>query len=129
MTDTSNPGDKPKLQAYGCPNGHFTHPAHPRCPTCGVPQESTVDLTSMTGTVLTWTTVTSTPPGVREPNTLAIVEFTLDDGTVHVLGGTTEKVAVGDDVRLVYVERLRDPEQSVRAGTAQPWDGFRFEPV
>ena len=43
--------------------------------------------------------------------------------------GTTADVQTGDKVSPVYVEQLRDPEQSVRAGTGQEWDGFRFEPV
>jgi uncharacterized OB-fold protein len=125
----SDAEDRTRLLAHGCPNGHFTSPGHPRCPTCGQRQETTVDLTSETGSVLTWTSVASTPPGVREPNTLAVVEFELGSGAVRVLGGTTGDVSVGDEVSPVYVEFLRDPEQSVRAGTDQPWDGFRFEPV
>lgn len=119
----------PRLLAHRCPDGHVTYPPHPRCPTCGKRQESTVDLTPETGTVLTWTRVTSTPPGVREPNTLAVVEFALGDDVVRVLGGVVGEVAVGDEVRPTYVDRLRDPERSVREGTEQPWDGFRFERV
>lgn len=132
MTDTgtsTGPSDEPRLLAYGCPNGHVTYPVHPRCPTCAEEQDRTVDLTDRRGTVLTWTHVGSTPPGVREPNTLAIVGFDLGEGSVRVLGGTTEAVTTGAEVRPVYVDRLRDPEKSVRAGTAQPWDGFRFEPI
>lgn len=122
-------GDAARLEASGCRNGHLTYPSHPRCPTCGEEQDRTVDLTAETGVVVTWTTVASTPPGVREPNTLALVEFTLDEETVRVLGGTTDDVSVGDDVQPVYVEQLRDPGRSVREGTDQPWDGFRFEPA
>lgn len=121
--------NEPELLAHSCRNGHLTYPSHPRCPTCNEPQAESVDLTAETGEVVTWTRVESTPPGVREPNTLAIVEFSPDAGTVRVLGGTTDDVAMGDEVRPVYVEQLRDPEQSVRAGTEQPWGGFRFDPV
>ncbi len=128
-TSQEDTADSPKLLAYGCVNGHFTHPSHSRCPSCGEPQTETADLTSREATVVTWTRVTSTPPGVREPNILAIVEFSLEPERVRVLGGATEEVTVGDEVRPVYVDRLRDPEQSVREGTAQSWDGFRFEPV
>lgn len=128
-TAESDDGTEPRLRAYGCPNGHFTSPGHPRCPTCGEPQESTVDLTPKTGSILTWTRVASTPPGVRDPNTLALVEFELESDSVRILGGTTEDVSVGDGVRPVYIESLRDPERSVREGTDQPWDGFRFDPV
>jgi len=119
----------PRLLAHACENGHVTYPAHPRCPDCGSEQTDTVDLTTETGTVVSWTTVESTPPGVREPNTLAFVEFSHDQEPVTVLGGTTADVSLGMEVTPVYVEQLRDPEQSVRNGTDQPWDGFRFEPV
>lgn len=127
--DKKSGDEEPKLLAHGCLDGHFTYPAHTRCPTCGATKEETVDLTTETATVLTWTSVASTPPGVREPNTLALVEFELDESAVRLMAGTTEDVTVGDEVTPVYVERLRDPEQSVRKRTAQPWDGFRLEPV
>lgn len=117
-----------KLRAHVCENDHLTVPGHPRCPTCGEPQERTLDLTGETGSVLTWTAVESTPPGVREPNLLAVVEFTTDVGPVRVLGGTVGEVTVGDTVEPVFVDQLRDPAASVREGTEQPWSGFRFEP-
>ena len=133
MTSTDGSDSAPdvpdRLLAHQCSNGHLTYPAHPRCPTCGEPQERTVDLTEMTGTVVTWTRVTVTPPGVHEPNLLAIVEFELEMDSVRILGGTTGAVETGDEVRPVYVEQLRDPGTSVREGTGQRWDGFRFEPV
>ena len=130
-TDGSKPETDPadRLLAHQCPREHLTYPSHPRCPTCGEPQEGTVDLTRKAGTVITWTRVTATPPGVREPNLLAIVEFELEGDSVRLLGGTTDEVETGDEVRPVYVEQLRDPQTSVRKGTGQPWDGFRFEPV
>jgi len=112
-----------------CPNGHLTYPPHPACPECGEPQRGTVDLSERVGTVLTWTTSRATPPGVREPNTLAIVAFDLEEGTVRALGGTTGDVEVGDRVRPVYVERLRDPGAGIRDADSQSWDGYRFEPV
>lgn len=120
--------DDQTLLAHRCPNDHLTVPGHTRCPTCGAPQADSIDLTDRTGEVVTWTTVTTTAPGVREPNTLAIVEFSLDAGSVRVLGGTTDGVAIGDAVSPVAVDQLRDPAESVREGTDQPWHGFRFEP-
>lgn len=118
-----------QLLAHRCANGHTTYPAHPRCPRCGEPQTETVDLTDAQGVVLTWTRAEATLPGVREPNTLALVEFEVGTETVRILAGTTEDVQVGDEVAPVYVEQLRDPERSVRAETGQEWDGFRFEPL
>jgi uncharacterized OB-fold protein len=116
------------FEAGACPNDHLTYPPHPRCPECGEPQEETVDLSGETATVVTWTTAYATPPGVREPNTLAIVAF--DDRDVRALGQvTTDEVAIGDTVRPVYVEELRDPEAGIREPASQAWDGYRFEPA
>lgn len=118
------------LFAYECPDDHLTYPSHPVCPKCGQPQTTTVDLTERTAEVRSWTTVTTTPPGVREPNTLALVEFSIGERAVRMLGGvTTEDISVGDAVRPVYVEQLRDPEQSLRETRSQRWDGVRFEPL
>ena len=118
------------LEAHRCPNGHLTYPGHPRCPDCGEPQEETVDLTDRTATVVTWTTSTATPPGVRQPNPLAIVEFDVDGTPVRAIGGlTTDDVETGDAVRPVHVEALRDPEAGIRAAASQAWDGYRFEPT
>ena len=121
--------DESRLLAYRCPDGHLTCPAHPVCPTCGSEQTGTVDLTDETGEVVTWTTSVATPSGVRAPNTLAIVSFSVDGETVQVLGGTTDDVGVGDAVRPVFVDRLRDPAESLRAESSQDWSGFRFGPV
>jgi len=119
-----------ELLAGECPNGHRSYPTHPRCPDCGDPQSATVDLADREAEVVTWTTSTATPPGVREPNTLAIVEFDLDGESVRVLGqATTDDVDVGDTVRPVYVDELRDPNAGIREPESQDWDGFRFEPV
>jgi uncharacterized OB-fold protein len=123
-----SPGER-GLLAHRCPNGHVTSPGHPVCPTCREAQTETIDLADRAGEVVTWTTSTATPPGVREPNTLAIVAFDVDEATVRVLGGTTEDVAVGDRVEPVYEAELRDPAAGIREPASQAWDGYRFEPV
>jgi uncharacterized OB-fold protein len=72
------------LEAARCPNGHYHYPPHPRCPDCGDVPDGRIDLAERTATVVTWTSAFATPPGVREPNSVAIVEFDLDtsdDGT------------------------------------------------
>ena len=119
------------LNAYRCPNGHLTYPEHELCPECGEAQESTVDLSEETAEVVTWTTSTATPPGVRQPNTLAIVEFSVEDGAVRAIGQVADDSAVeiGDEVRPVYAEELRDPGAGIREPESQDWDGYRFEPV
>lgn len=120
----------PTLLAHGCPNGHWTYPGHAVCPTCGADQTRTIDLSDREGTVVTWTTSTATPPGVREPNTLAIVAFDLAETTVRALGGvTTDAVETGATVRPVPVDELRDPAAAVRAAESQDWSGYRFAPV
>ncbi|ERH08475.1 MAG: putative nucleic-acid-binding protein containing a Zn-ribbon [halophilic archaeon J07HX64] len=129
--DAESDGDDTagRLLAGRCDCGHVTYPSHPVCPACGEPQEGQVELSERKGTVLTWTTATTTPPGVREPNTLAIVVFEVDGQQVRALGGTTDAVEIGDRVRPVHVEQLRDPEACVRAAESQRFDGVRFEPV
>lgn len=118
------------FSANRCPNGHLTYPAHPRCPTCGEPQDGTVDLAHREATVITWTSSTATPPGVRAPNHLAIVEFDVDGEAVRAIGQlTTDEVAIGDTVRPVHVDELRDPDAGIREPASQSWDGYRFEPV
>lgn len=118
------------MDAGVCPNGHVTYPPHDRCPTCGDPQSGTLDLSNHSATVVTWTTSTATPPGVREPNPLAIVEFDVDGRAVRAIGGlTTSDVAIGETVRPVYVDELRDPESGIRYADSQEWDGYRFDPV
>ncbi|MDX1747492.1 MAG: nucleic acid-binding protein, partial [Halobacteriales archaeon] len=111
-------------------DGHITYPAHPRCPTCGRPQTATIDLADRAATVITWTVSEATPPGVRSPNPLAIVEFEVDGTAVRAIGGlTTDGIAIGDRVRPVYVEELRDPAAGIREPASQAWDGYRFAPV
>lgn len=121
--------DRPPMEAVRYEDGSITYPGHPTGPDGGAPVE-TIDLSEYTAEVVTWTTSTSPPPGVREPNTLAIVEFTVDGDTVRALGQvTTDDVAIGDTVRPVYVDRLRDPADCIRDADSQSWDGYRFEPV
>lgn len=118
------------LEAHRCPNGHLTYPGHAVCPTCTEPQTGTVDLSDAIGTIVTWTTSTATPPGVREPNHLAIVSFEVEEESVRVLGQlTTDAVEIGAEVRPVYVDELRDPKAGIRERTSQEWDGYRFTPV
>lgn len=128
MSD-ENPSN-PTLRAHKCPNDHLSYPSHPVCPDCGERQTVTVELTDSVGEILTWTTVSATPPGVREPNTLALVEFVVEDRSVRILGGTTtDDVSCGDRVRPVHVEQLRDSDVCIREKASQRWDGWRFEPT
>jgi uncharacterized OB-fold protein len=123
------------FDAHLCANGHASYPGHPLCPECGEHQKDTIDLTERTGEVVTWTRSTATPPGVRAPNTLAIVEFDVSDavdGEEHVraIGQvTTGEVETGDSVEPVYVEELRDPEVGIKVPESTDWDGYRFDPV
>jgi uncharacterized OB-fold protein len=124
------------LDAGMCANGHVSYPTHPLCPECGDPQEETVDLSDRTAEVVTWTHSTATPPGVREPNTMAIVEFDItdiagaSDEFVRALGQvTTDEVETGDTVEPVYVEELRDPDAGIKVPESQDWDGYRWDPV
>jgi len=118
------------FDAHRCPNGHVTFPGHTVCPECHEEQVETVDLAEHTGEVVTWTTSTATPPGVREPNTLAIVAFEVDGRTVTALGqATTDDVETGDEVRPVHVDELREPGAGIREPESQEWDGYRFEPT
>lgn len=115
------------LTATRCANGHLYYPDHPRCPTCGSAEAEAVDLTDRAGTVVTWTRSEATPPGVRQPNELAIVEFSVDDETVRVVGQVEGSVETGDEVEPVYVSELRNPDAGIREPDSQEWDGYRFE--
>jgi uncharacterized OB-fold protein len=124
------PDDDSGLLAHRCPNGHLTLPGHYRCPTCGEPQKETVDLSDATGEVVTWTENRATPPGVRSPNPVAIVAFEVDGTEVRVIGGLIENdVEIGDAVRPVHVDEVRDPDAVIREAESQAWSGYRFEPV
>jgi uncharacterized OB-fold protein len=121
--------DAPRLEAARYPDGSVTYPSHPVGPDGEAPV-GTVELQDRTARIVTWTTATAPPPGVREPNHLAIVEFDVDGQPVRVLAGlTTGDVAIGDAVEPVYVPELRDPEAGIREPASQSWDGFRFAPV
>ncbi|WP_410765171.1 OB-fold domain-containing protein [Haloferax sp. DFSO60] len=121
--------EQPPMEAYRYPDGSITYPGHPVGPG-GEEAIGTVDLSDYTATVLTWTTSTATPPGVRAPNTLAIVEFDVDGEPVRALGQvTTEDIEIGDEVKPVYCEELREPGAGIREPASQEWDGYRFEPL
>ena len=127
MSDES--GSEKAMKAARYADGSITYPPHPVGPDGSEPVEF-VDLSEHTASVVTWTTSTAPPPGVREPNHLAIVEFDIEGGPVRALGQlTTDEVEIGDTVRPVYVEELRDPDAGIREPASQDWDGYRFEPV
>ncbi|ADQ67769.1 nucleic-acid-binding protein containing a zn-ribbon [Halogeometricum borinquense DSM 11551] len=118
-----------EMEAYRYPDGSITYPGHPLGPG-GEEPIGTVDLSEYTAEVVTWTTATATPPGVRQPNHLAIVEFDVDGEPVRAIGQLTSgDVEIGDEVRAVYCDELRDPDAGIREKESQEWDGFRFEPV
>ena len=148
-TDADGRGDgaEPTFEAAEYADGTVTHPPHTVGPN-GAERVGTVDLREYEGHVLTWTTSTATPPGVREPNTLAIVEFEMGDGydgpPVRALGQIAERgeagetedddgeqfdVEIGDRVEPVYADELREPGAGIREPASQDWDGFRFRPV
>jgi uncharacterized OB-fold protein len=121
--------DEPAMEAYRYSDGSITYPGHPVGPN-GDDPVGTVDLSDYTAEIITWTTSTATPPGVREPNHLAIVEFEVEGEPVRALGQlTTGDVEIGDEVRPVYCEELRDPDAGIREPASQAWDGYRFEPI
>ena len=125
----SDSGDQPPLSAARYPDGSITYPGHPVGPG-GETAVETVNLNEYTATIVTWTTSTATPPGVPRPNPIAIVEFDVEGEPVRAIGGlTSDDVAIGDEVRPVYVDELRDPEAGIRSPESQSWDGYRFEPL
>ena len=132
-SDTANPHtgeeDQSELTAVKYADGSIGYPAHTLGPN-GNPPVETIDLREYTAEVITWTTATATPPGVREPNTLAIVEFEIDTESVRAIGQvTTPDITIGDRVEPVYVSELRDPAAGIREPDSQRWDGYRFKPV
>lgn len=117
------------MKATKYDDGTISIPHHPRGREGGEPVEK-IDMTERVGEIVTWTTSTATPPGVRQPNYLAIVEFEMEGQAVRALGQlTTDDVEIGDEVTLVYVEELREPGAGIREPESQTWDGYRFEPT
>ena len=128
-THDAESDEQPPMEAARYPDGSILYPAHPLGPDGQEPVEM-VDLSEYRATVVTWTTSTATPPGVREPNHLAIVEFTVDGESVRAIGQlTTDEVAIGDAVEPVYAPELRDPDAGIRDPESQSWDGYRFRPA
>ena len=153
-----NEGDSAEqtFEAAEYADGTLTYPPHTVSPN-GAERVGTVDLREYEARIVTWTTSTATPPGVREPNTLAIVEFDMGDDydgpVVRALGqvaprsdaddtgdaddagdeGVDESgdvdVDIGDRVEPVYADDLREPGAGIREPESQAWDGFRFRPV
>lgn len=125
--------DAPVFEAARYADGTVTYPPHPVGPN-GAERVGTVDLREHEAEVVTWTRSMATPPGVRAPNALAIVEFDLgsdDDPPVRAIGQVVEgaDVEIGDTVTPVYAGELREPGAGIREPDSQEWDGFRFEPV
>ncbi len=130
---------EPTFEAAEYAGGAIAYPPHPVGPD-GTERVGTVDLSEYEAEVITWTTSTATPPGVREPNTLVIAEFDPGDGyegpPVRAVGqvaeradGETFDVAIGDRVEPVHADELREPGAGIREPASQAWDGFRFRPV
>ena len=125
MSDESQPA----MAAARYPDGSILYPSHPIGPDGNEPVE-TVDLSEYTATLITWTSSTATPPGVRQPNHLGIVEFDVEGEPVRAIGQlTTDDVEIGDTVEAVYAEELREPGAGIREPESQAWDGYRFQPV
>lgn len=119
----------PPMEAARYPDGTILYPPHPLGPDGQEPVEM-IDLSVHTATVVTWTTTTATPPGVREPNHLAIVAFDVDGESVRAIGQlTTDDVEIGDTVEPVYAAALRDADAGIREPESQSWDGYRFRPA
>ncbi|WP_435349435.1 OB-fold domain-containing protein [Haloarchaeobius sp. HRN-SO-5] len=117
------------MEAYRYQDGTITYPGHPVGPDGQEPVD-TVDLSEYEAAVVTWTVSTATPPGVREPNPIAIVEFDVDGESVRAIGQlTTDDVETGDRVSPVYVDELREPGAGIKLPESQEWDGYRFDPV
>ena len=117
------------MEAYRYADGSITYPGHPIGPDGSEPIE-VIDLSEDTAEIVTWTTSTATPPGVRQPNHLAIVEFDVEGTPVRAIGQlTSDDVEIGDTVEPIYCDQLRDPDAGIRDPESQTWDGYQFEPV
>jgi len=128
-TNTAEEENQSELTAVRYADGSLGYPAH-TLGSDGNPPVDTIDLREYTAEIITWTKATATPPGVREPNTLAIVEFEIDDESVRAIGQvTTTEITIGDRVEPVYVSELRDPTVGIREPDSQAWDGYRFKPI
>jgi len=125
MSDESQPA----MAAARYPDGSILYPAHPVGPDGNEPVD-TVDLSEYTATLITWTSSTATPPGVRQPNHLGIVEIDVEGEPVRAIGQlTTDGVEIGDTVEAIYAEELREPGAGIREPESQAWDGYRFRPI
>jgi len=122
--------DAPPMEAQRYEDGSISYPTHPRSLGGAEPVE-TIDLSEHTAEVITWTESTATPPGVREPNTIAIVEFDIDGERVRAVGQVVEDadVKIGDEVEPVYAEELREPGAGIKEPESQEWDGYRLRPT
>ncbi len=87
-TNTAEEENQSELTAVRYADGSLGYPAH-TLGSDGNPPVDTIDLREYTAEIITWTKATATPPGVREPNTLAIVEFEIDDESVRAIGQVT----------------------------------------
>ena len=126
---TTDADEQPPMEAAEYPDGSILYPPHPVGPDGNEPV-GTVDLAEHPATLITWTTSTATPPGVREPNHLGIVEFDVEGEPVRAIGQlTTDDVAIGDELEAVYADELREPGAGIREPESQSWDGYQFQPV
>jgi len=133
MSDSQDSTDsvesQPPMEAARYPDGTILYPPHPLGPD-GNESVGTVDLSEYTATLITWTTSTATPPGVRQPNHIGIVEFDVDGEPVRAVGQlTTNEVEIGQEVETVYSEELREPGAGIREPESQSWDGYQFQPI
>jgi len=122
-TDSEETTGQPPMEAARYPDGTILYPPHPLGPD-GEEPVGTVDLSEYTATLITWTTSTATPPGVRQPNHIGIVEFDVDGESVRAVGQlTTNEVDIGQEVETVYSKELREPGAGIREPESQSWDG------
>ncbi|ATW89837.1 hypothetical protein halTADL_3135 [Halohasta litchfieldiae] len=128
-TDSEETTGQPPMEAARYPDGTILYPPHPLGPD-GEEPVGTVDLSEYTATLITWTTSTATPPGVRQPNHIGIVEFDVDGESVRAVGQlTTNEVDIGQEVETVYSKELREPGAGIREPESQSWDGYQFQPI
>lgn len=98
--------------------GNRTFYRKDRCPDCGDNRFKKWD--PGIGEVVSLTRVHVTPPGVREPNTLGLVEF---DGGANIIVQLEGELEVGDEVRLADDRVLRaDGDDTITGLRAVPAD-------